>query len=47
MNVSLTVMTALALLSAKSKPSLTLPRHTAKNKAPVIADAHSFSSETD
>ena len=33
----LTVMTALALLSAKSMPSLTLPRHTAKNRAPVIA----------
>ena len=30
----LTVITARALLSAKSRPSLTLPRHTAKNKAP-------------
>ena len=27
-------MTARALLSAKSKPSLTFPRHTAMNKAP-------------
>ena len=31
----LTVITALALLSAKSKPSLTLPRHTAKKRAPL------------
>ena len=29
-----TQMTALALLSAKSRPSLTLPRHTARNRAP-------------
>ena len=37
MHVSLyTVMTALALLSEKSIPSLTLPRHTARNSAPVI-----------
>lgn len=31
-----TVMTALALSSVKSRPSLTLPRHTANNSAPVI-----------
>ncbi len=31
----LTVITARALLSAKSKPSLTFPRHTARNSAPV------------
>ena len=33
---TLTVTTARALLSAKSKPSLTFPRLTAKNNAPVI-----------
>jgi len=31
----ITVMTARALSSEKSSPSLTLPRQTAKNRAPV------------
>ena len=35
----LTVITALALLSAKSMPSLTLPRHTAKKRAPSIPES--------
>ena len=33
-NSLLTVITALALSSVKSNPSLTFPRHTAKNNAP-------------
>lgn len=37
--VRLTVMTARALLSEKSIPSLTLPRHTARKSAPVRAPA--------
>lgn len=37
-------MTARALLSEKSNPSLTLPRQTAKNKAPVTRDPILFGS---
>ena len=40
-SLSLTVMTALAKLSAKSRPSLTLPLHTAKKTAPSNEDGSS------
>ena len=40
---SLTVITALALLSAKSSPSLTFPLHTAKNSPPSTFDSSSES----
>jgi len=34
--IKLTVITARALLSIKSSPSLTFPRHTARNNAPSM-----------
>ena len=44
---SLTVITALALLSAKSSPSLTFPLHTAKNSPPSTFDSSSESKSKD